>query len=71
MRKLAKQTGFMNIKELRQVLEKTLGKNNFLLISSGGRSKIKPVRVVGKFVPINPKPKVQVVDFVDERRTRL
>lgn len=65
---MAKQAGFMNTEELRKVLEKSLGKNNFLLISSGGRSKIKPIRVVGKPAPISPKPKVQIVDFVDERR---
>jgi hypothetical protein len=29
---------------------------------------MKPIRVVGKFVPINPKPKVQIIDFVDERK---
>ena len=60
----------MNTKELIKVLEKALGKNNFLLISTGGKSKIKPIRVVGKLIPINPKPKVQIVDFVDKRKTR-
>lgn len=67
---MAKQAGFMNTEELRKVLEKSLGKNNFLLISSGGRSKMKPIRVVGKLIPINPKPRVEIVDFVDERRLR-
>ena len=58
-------------KVLEETLEETLGKGNFLLVSSSGASKRKPIRVVGKLVPINPKPKVQIVDFVDERRTRL
>lgn len=61
----------MKTNELNKVLEEVFGKGNFTLISSGGRSKLKPLRVVGKLIPINPKPKVQIVDFVDERRTRL
>jgi len=66
---LAKQTGyFMKTDEINKVLEEVFGKGNFVLISSGGPSKMKPIRIVGKLVPINPKPRVQIVDFIDERR---
>lgn len=58
----------MNTEKLRKALKKALGKDNFLLISTGGKSKMKPIRVVGKLIPINLKPKVQIVDFVDRVR---
>jgi microcompartment protein CcmK/EutM len=59
------------MKKVVKILEQTLGKGNFVLISSGGPSRIKPLRVITRLPRPVDKPKVQIVDFVDERRTRL